>query len=136
MAGRLRLRPLARDDEAELLRIHATPEVARWWDEPEEGFPFSDDPDATRLVIEVDGRVGGMIQYAEELTPKYRHASIDLFLDPALHNQGHGSEAVRQVVRLLIDERGQDGRGWHDGLLMELLAGEEAAAPDAGRPVN
>ena len=106
MAGRLRLRPLARDDEAELLRIHATPEVARWWDEPEEGFPFSDDPDSTRLVIEVDGRVAGMIQYAEELTPKYRHASIDLFLDPAVHNQGHGTEAVREVARMLVEERG------------------------------
>ena len=165
MAGRLRLRPLAPDDEAELLRIHATPEVARWWDEPEDGFPFSDDPDATRLVIEVDGRVAGMIQYAEELTPKYRHASIDLFLDPRCWNQGHGTEAVRRVVRLLIDERGhhritidpavanaaairayekvgfrpvgimrsyerdQDGRGWHDGLLMELLAGDDAVPP-------
>ena len=43
MAGRLRLRRLAPQDEAELLRIHATPEVACWWDEPEEGFPFSDD---------------------------------------------------------------------------------------------
>jgi aminoglycoside 6'-N-acetyltransferase len=177
MAGRLRLRPLAPDDEAELLRIHATPEVAYWWDEPDEGFPHSDDPESTRLVIEVDGRVAGMIQYAEELTPKYRHASIDLFLDPALHNQGHGSDAVRRVVRLLIDQRGHhritidpaaanaaairayekagfrpvgvmrsyerdaDGRGWHDGLLMELLAGEEAAgedgaAADAGRPAN
>ena len=180
MAGHLSLRPLAPDDEAELLRIHATPDVARWWDEPHDGFPLSDDPEATRLVIEVDGRVAGMIQYAEELTPKYRHASIDLFLDPALHNQGHGSEAVRRVVRLLIGERGhhritidpaaanaaairayekvgfkpvgimrayerdQDGRGWHDGLLMELLAEDEAcdvsgdvpASADAGRPAN
>ena len=75
MAGRLRLRPLAPRDEAELLRIHATPEVARWWDMPGDGFPFSDDPDSTRLVIEVDGAVAGMIQYAEELEPKYRHAS-------------------------------------------------------------
>ena len=176
MAGRLRLRPLAPEDEAELLRIHATPEVARWWDEPEEGFPFSDDPDSTRLVIEVDGGVAGMIQYAEELTPKYRHASIDLFLDPALHNRGHGSGAVRRVVRLLIGERGhhritidpaaanaaairayekvgfkpvgimrsyerdQDGHGWHDGLLMELLAedvaGDLPPPGDAGRPAN
>ena len=160
MAGRLRLRPLAPEDEAELLRIHATPAVARWWDAPDEGFPFSDDPESTRLVIEVDGAVAGMIQYAEELEPKYRHASIDLFLDPALHNQGHGTEAVRRVVRMLIDERGHhritidpaaanaaairsyekagfrpvgvmrgyerdaDGRGWHDGPLMELLAGD------------
>jgi aminoglycoside 6'-N-acetyltransferase len=158
MAGRLRLRPLAPEDEAELLRIHSTPEVARWWDEPDEGFPFTDDPESTRLAIEVDGAVAGMIQYAEELEPKYRHASIDLFLDPALHNQGHGTEAVRRVVRMLICERGHhritidpaaantaairayekagfrpvgvmrsyerdaDGRGWHDGLLMELVA--------------
>jgi aminoglycoside 6'-N-acetyltransferase len=106
MAGRLRLRPLAPADEAELLRIHATPEVARWWDAPDEGFPFSDDSDSTRLVIEVDGAVAGLIQYAEELEPKYRHASIDLFLDPALHNQGHGTEAVRRVVRMLVEKRG------------------------------
>jgi aminoglycoside 6'-N-acetyltransferase len=166
MAGRLRLRPLAPEDKAELLRIHATPEVARWWDTPGEGFPFSDDPDSTRLAIEVDGAVAGMIQYAEELEPKYRHASIDLFLDPALHNQGHGTEAVRRVVRMLIEECGHhrvtidpaaanlaairayekagfapvgvmrryerdaDGRGWHDGLLMELVV------PAAGDPRN
>ncbi len=165
MAGPLRLRPLAPEDEAELLRIHATPEVARWWDAPDEGFPFSDDPGATRLVIEVDGAVAGMIQYAEELEPKYRHASIDLFLDPALHGRGIGTEAVRRVVRMLIDERGHhritidpaaanaaairayekagfrpvgvmrgyerdaDGRGWHDGLLMEYLEGEHGQAP-------
>jgi aminoglycoside 6'-N-acetyltransferase len=108
VAGELRmvLRPLAKGDEAELLRIHETPEVAFWWDVPDDGFPWSDEPDSTRLTIEVDGAVAGMIQFYEELTPKYRHASIDLFLDPALHGQGLGTEAVRRVVRLLIDERG------------------------------
>jgi aminoglycoside 6'-N-acetyltransferase len=157
MAGRLTLRPLAPGDEAEVVRIRATPEVARWWDAPDEGFPLTDDPESTRLVIEVDGAVAGLIQYAEELEPKYRHASIDLFLDPALHNRGHGTEAVRRVVRMLVEERGHhrvtidpaaanaaairayekagfrpvgvmrgyerdaDGRGWHDGLLMELV---------------
>jgi aminoglycoside 6'-N-acetyltransferase len=100
------LRPLAEGDEAELLRIHATPEVSRWWDAPAEGFPWTDDPEATRFVIEVDGAVAGMIQFAEELEPKYRHAGIDLFLDPGLHGRGLGTEAVRQVVRLLVDERG------------------------------
>jgi aminoglycoside 6'-N-acetyltransferase len=155
------LRPLAAGDEAELLRIHSTPEVRRWWDDPDEGFPWTDEPEATRLTIEVDGAVAGMIQFHEELTPKYRHAGIDLFLDPALHRRGVGTEAVRQVVRHLIDERGHHrividpaaanagairayekvgfkpvgtmrryerdvgGDGWHDGLLMELLAGEE-----------
>jgi aminoglycoside 6'-N-acetyltransferase len=100
------LRPLAAADAAELLRILRTPEVARWWDAPDEGFPLTDDPGATRLVIEVDGAVGGMIQFSEELEPKYRHASVDLFLAPDLHGRGLGTEAVRAVVRHLIDERG------------------------------
>jgi aminoglycoside 6'-N-acetyltransferase len=104
--SRLVLRPLAKQDEAELLRIHATPEVALWWDLPEEGFPWSDEPESTRLTIEVDGAVAGMIQFWEEQAPKYRHATIDLFLDPALHGQGIGTEAVRRLVRHLIDDRG------------------------------
>jgi aminoglycoside 6'-N-acetyltransferase len=152
------LRPIAPGDEAELLRIHRTPEVARWWEEPDDGFPWSDDPESTRFVVEVDGAVAGMIQYGEELTPKYRHASIDIFLDPALHGRGLGTEAVQQLARHLIEERGHhrltidpaaenvaairayekagftrigvlhsyerdaDGRGWHDGMLMELIA--------------
>jgi RimJ/RimL family protein N-acetyltransferase len=155
------LRPLAEGDEAELLRIHTTPEVMRWWDVPDERFPW-DDPESTRLTIEVDGAVAGLIQFSEELEPKYRHAAIDLFLDPALHGRGLGTEAVRRVVRHLIDERGHHritidpatanvaavrayekvgfrpvgvmrrserdtgGDGWHDSLLMELLAGEES----------
>jgi aminoglycoside 6'-N-acetyltransferase len=154
------LRPLAEGDEAELRRIHATPEVVRWWDVPDEDFPW-DEPESTRLTIEVDGKVAGLIQFWEELEPKYRHAGIDLFLDPALHGRGLGTAAVRCVVRHLIDDRGHHrvtidpaaanvaairayekvgfervgvmrryerdagGDGWHDGLLMELLAGEE-----------
>jgi aminoglycoside 6'-N-acetyltransferase len=153
------LRPLAEGDEAELLRIHMTPEVVRWWDAPTESFPW-DEPESTRLTIEVGGVIAGMIQCFEELEPKYRHAGIDLFLDPALHGRGLGTEAVRRVVRHLIDERGHHrvtidpaaanaaairayekagfkpvgilhdyerdvgGDGWHDGLLMELLADE------------
>jgi aminoglycoside 6'-N-acetyltransferase len=154
------LRPLARGDEAELLRIHRTPEVLRWWDEPDDDFPW-DEPEGTRLTIEVDGAVAGLIQYWEETDPKYRHAGIDLFVDPVLHGQGVGTEAVRQMVRHLIEERDHHritidpaaantvairsyekvgfrpvgvmrqyerdvgGRGWHDSLLMELLAGED-----------
>jgi aminoglycoside 6'-N-acetyltransferase len=103
---RVVLRALAKGDEAELSRIHATPEVALWWDVPDEGFPWSDEPESTRFAIEVDGAVAGMIQFGEEPTPKYRHATIDLFLDPQLHGQGIGSASVRRLVRYLIDERG------------------------------
>jgi aminoglycoside 6'-N-acetyltransferase len=152
------LRPLRPEDADELRRIHRTPEVARWWDLPDESFPW-DESQSTRLTIVVDGAVAGLIQFWEETEPKYRHAGIDLFLDPAVHGRGLGTEAVRRVARLLMDERGHhrvtidpavenvaavrayekagfrrvgvmrlserdaDGNGWHDSLLMELVAG-------------
>jgi aminoglycoside 6'-N-acetyltransferase len=117
----LLLRAMRADDAAELLRIHATPEVARWWGEPEPGFPFGDEPDQTRLSIVVDGAVAGMAQYWEEDTPRYRHATIDLFLDPALHGQGVGTEALTLLSEHLLEERG------HHRLTIDP-AGENAAA--------
>ena len=105
MAGagaELTLRPLARADLPELTRIIQTPEVARWWDDE----PPWDDGDATMLTIEVGGRIAGLIQYGEETDAKYRHASIDIFVDPALHGRGIGTEAIRQLARHLIKERG------------------------------
>ena len=99
------LRPLARGDEAELLRIHTMPQVVRWWDVPEERFPW-DEPESTRLTILVDGRVAGLIQYREETEPKYRHAGIDLFVDPELHGRGIGTEVLRRIVRHLIEDLG------------------------------
>jgi aminoglycoside 6'-N-acetyltransferase len=115
------LRPLAAADAAELLRILRTPEVARWWDVPDEGFPLTDDPGATRLVIEVDGAVAGLIQFSEELEPRYKHASVDLFLAPELHGRGFGTEAVRAVVRHLVAERG------HHRITIDPAAGNAAA---------
>jgi aminoglycoside 6'-N-acetyltransferase len=102
---RLVLRPLDPADAPELRRIHLTPEVRRWWDEPADGFPW-DEPDLIRHTIEFDGRVAGLIQYWEETEPKYRHAGIDLFLDPTLHGRGLGAAAITRVVRHLIEERG------------------------------
>jgi aminoglycoside 6'-N-acetyltransferase len=155
------LRPLEPRDAADLRRILLEPAVARWWDAPDDDFPLADEPEAVRLVIEVDGAVAGMVQYAEETDPKYRHAGIDIFLSEAFHGRGIGTEAVRRVVRLLIDDRGHHritidpaaenaaairayekvgfrrvgvmrgyerdvgGDAFHDGMLMDLLAGEE-----------
>jgi aminoglycoside 6'-N-acetyltransferase len=97
------LRPLTEADLPELERILATPEVARVWDD---GPPWEDDPDSTHLTIVSGGLVAGLIQYAEEQAAKYRHASIDIFVDPALHNRGVGTKAVQLVVRHLIEDRG------------------------------
>ena len=157
MSPVIQLRPLSADDAGELRRILATPDVARWWDPPDDDFPLRDDPDSTRFTIVVDGAVAGMIQYGEETDPKYRHASVDLFVDPAVRGRGVGPEAIRRVVAMLWErghhritiypavenvaairayekvgfrrvgvmrsyERDAGGGGWHDGLLMELVA--------------
>jgi len=161
--ARVILRPAGLADIPELARIRATPEVMRWWrggddmaaavaeDLAEEG--------TETLVIEHEGRVAGAIQWHAEEEPDYRHAGIDIYLDPTLHGRGLGTDAVRTLAghliadrghhRLVIDpaadnaaaircyakvgfqpvgvmrryERGLDGT-WHDGLLMDLLAGE------------
>ncbi len=64
----LTLRPLANGDEADPLRIHRRPEIARWWDLPATAFPW-DEPTSTRLTIEVDGKIAGLIQsYAARVT--------------------------------------------------------------------
>ena len=112
-----------------------------------------------------DGAIVGLIQYGEEETPAYRHASIDIFLDPAVHGQGIGRDAIWTLAHHLIDDRGHhrividpavdneaavrcyasvgfrpvgvmrryerdaDGSGWHDGLLMDLLAEELMPQP-------
>jgi aminoglycoside 6'-N-acetyltransferase len=106
MTAGLVVRPLEERDVAELRRIHATDAVRRWWGLPEDEFPLADEPESARMTIEVDGRVAGMVQFWEEQEPRYRHAAVDVFLDPLFHGRGIGTEAVRRVVRLLIDERG------------------------------
>ncbi|MDQ6691224.1 MAG: GNAT family N-acetyltransferase [Candidatus Dormibacteraeota bacterium] len=102
----LSLRPLAPGDAPELIRILRTPEVARWWGEPEPTFPLGDDAEAVRWTIEVDDMVAGMVQYSEETEPRYRHAAIDIFLDPAWHNQGVGTQVLRRTVQHLVNSRG------------------------------
>jgi aminoglycoside 6'-N-acetyltransferase len=43
---------------------------------------------------------------AEEETPDYGHAGIDLFLDAAHQGRGRGPEAIRLVARYLFETRG------------------------------
>jgi RimJ/RimL family protein N-acetyltransferase len=162
LAGeRVRLTPLAAADAPALRAIRADPAVAAWWDELEPDFPLGDEPESTRLTIHHEGEIAGMVQFGEEDEPKYRHASIDIFVAPAHQGRGVGTEAIRLVVDYLLAERGHhrltidpaadntaaiacyskvgfrpvgvmrlaerdaDGRGWHDALLMELVAEPE-----------
>jgi aminoglycoside 6'-N-acetyltransferase len=116
----MNLRPMTDADAAALLAIHEKPEVASWWGRPAPGFPL-EDPTATRFVIEHDGAVAGLVQYFEEPDPDYRHALIDIFLDPALHGRGLGTQALSAIVALLIHDRG------HHRLTIDPAANNAAA---------
>jgi aminoglycoside 6'-N-acetyltransferase len=103
----LLLRPVTAADGPALVAILRTPEVARWWgdDVDEHGWTDESDPDTVKFVIEVDGAVAGLVQYSEELDPMYRHAGIDIFLDPKLQRRGLGREAVRTLAAYLFKVR-------------------------------
>ncbi len=157
------LRRATAADAVALTTIRAQPEVRQWWGGSEdliaELLDDLDTPGLHVLVVEIEARIVGAIQWEAEEDPMYAHASIDLYLDPAVHGRGIGTDAVRTLARHLIDEQGHhrlvidpaaanaaaircyakvgfrpvgvmrqyersaDG-SWHDGLLMELLAGE------------
>lgn len=159
----VQLRPATEDDVAPLAAIRSTPEVyGRWGGGDDLAADVAEslgDPDTRVFAIVFEGRVVGAVQYSEEADPDYRHAGIDIFLDPRVHGRGLGTDAVRAVARHLIEdlghhrlvidpaadneaaircyakvgfrpvgvmrayERGPDGT-WHDGLLMDLLAGD------------
>jgi len=72
-------------------------------------------------VIEVGGAVAGLIQFWEELEPRYRHATIDVFLDPELRGRGLGADAVGRLARHLIEDRG------HHRITIDPATANEAA---------
>jgi len=120
------LRPATEADIEPLAGIRAKPEVASRW--------LIQDGDAVAAVREElggedieafaivhEGRVVGYIQFGEETDEMYRHASIDLYVDPALHSRGLGTDAVRTLARYLFAERG------HHRLVIDPAADNAAA---------
>ncbi len=51
----------------------------------------------------------------------YRHANIDLYLDPSVHGRGLGQDAVRTLARYLLDVLG------HHRLVIDPAADNEPA---------
>lgn len=105
---RVVLRPATVDDAATIVAILIRPGVAEWWpgetlETVREQF---DDPEHHPLLVEVDGRAAGYIQFYEEADPAYRHAGIDVALDPEFHGRGLGTDAVRTLARWLVRTRG------------------------------
>ena len=100
------LRPLEEADAATLRAIREHPEVHAWWGPLEDDFPQADEPTSFRFAILLDGEVVGMAQFSEEPEPDYRHAEIDLFLDPRVRGRGLGPDTVRALADHLVAKRG------------------------------
>ncbi|MDQ2934181.1 MAG: GNAT family N-acetyltransferase [Chloroflexota bacterium] len=121
----VRLRPVTTADAEPLTRILADPAVARWWPNYDrvrvDEEIVADEPDTTHWVIERGDTVVGMIEAWEEPEAEYRHAGIDLFIDPDLRGRGIGPDAIRAVAGWLVDERG------HHRMTIDPAAANEAA---------
>jgi aminoglycoside 6'-N-acetyltransferase len=103
----LALRTVGPADVAALRAIHAADAVARWWGLPGDGWPLAEDePGLEMLAMWRAGAIVGFIQFWEETDPRYRHAAIDLFVDPAQHRQGIAREALTILIDHLLGERG------------------------------
>jgi aminoglycoside 6'-N-acetyltransferase len=103
------LRLATAEHTPELARIRATPEVRQWWrGDDMEAEVTSDlaEPGSTVFVVEHAGRVVGSVQYYAEDDKDYRHASIDIYLDPAVRGRGLGGDAVYTLARHLVDDHG------------------------------
>ncbi len=103
------LRPALPDDGPRFAAVLSTPEVSRWWTDVdpehlEQGIVGS--TDAVVYAIEYEDDVVGAVLYIEEPARNFRHASLDVFLDPRIHGQGLGTDAVRTLARHLIHDRG------------------------------
>lgn len=122
---RVWLRSTIAADRSALVTIRATAEVRRRWRGDDLEAEFDEDlldDDVERLTIEdLTGRIIGLIQFSEEHDPDYRSASVDVYIDPAVHRRGFGSDAILTVVDHLFEQRG------HHRITIDPAADNDAA---------
>jgi aminoglycoside 6'-N-acetyltransferase len=124
---RVVLTPTAAQDAPALRAIHASEEVARWWDDPPPEFPDLADDEVELFTIHHAGEIAGLIQVYEETDPKYRYAGLDLFVAAAHQRQGVGSEAIALLIAELCERRG------HHRLTIDPAAANAAAIACYGK---
>jgi aminoglycoside 6'-N-acetyltransferase len=114
------LRRATSDDVPALTAIRANPEVREYWPADDVAEELADD-EVEIYAIEHGGRVIGAIQWYEEDDPMYRHAGIDIYVDPTVRGRGLGTDAVRTLARYIITEHG------HHRLIIDPSADNAAA---------
>lgn len=104
------LRPMRQADRASIIELLEDPSIAAIWDtrgaEHSADELLAGDANFTVWAVEVDGQFAGSIQASEEADPDYRHAGIDIFVSTRFQDRGLGTDALRTLVRYLIDIRG------------------------------
>jgi aminoglycoside 6'-N-acetyltransferase len=109
--ARTALRAVDDEDLPDLSRIRSSAPVARWWQARTPEQLADEEADAARdgephWTVWLDGERIGFIQAYEKADPDYRHAGIDLYLDPSRHNRHIGREITARVARHLFDDVG------------------------------
>ena len=107
-------RPMSAADLAMIRRWLETPEVVRWWGQPDEQYALVsgdlDHPDIDQFIVAMGDQAFGYIQCYAMSTwnqgfgaypPKTR--GIDQFIgEPDMIGRGHGSSFIRQFVDTLL----------------------------------
>lgn len=111
IGDKVSLRTTAEGDRESLLAIRRTPQVAARWRIVDLEAEFDDDltdDETTQLTIRnrPGKEIVGLIQYAEETEPDYRHASIDIYVAPSHHRRGVASDAITTLVAHLFVSEG------------------------------
>jgi aminoglycoside 6'-N-acetyltransferase len=131
MAPDYRFCPMTTADLAQVRRWLETPEVVRWWGQPDEQYALVsgdlDHPDMDQFIVAVGGRAFGYIQcYALSTWNQGFGAhpdatrGIDQFIgEPEMIGRDHGSSFIRQFAdgllasgtpRLVTDPDPDNGR--------------------------
>jgi len=120
---RVTLRPLTETDLDRLVVLLADASVRRWWGTVEGPDALREDlrHDGSAFAIEVEGELAGWLGIREEDDPDHRHVGLDVALGAAWQRRGLGPQALRTVIRWLIE-----GRGHHRFTIDPALANERA----------
>lgn len=117
LGERVRLRPARDEDAVQLVRWATVPEFAwmQWgrspgrFPDPGAALAFIErfvEPDGRLFIIEFEGRPVGFANY-RDWRPKPRSAEVGIGIgEPDLWSRGLGRDALRALVRHLVDELG------------------------------